>query len=99
MCRWIERQDADFRQNPHGEDYNPRGGHLGLVSRVVMEGFLLLLAGHVYIFCYHSRVRYFSNQSAFYICNSTNLNWISRNLPTCDLNIFYSEMLRRLMLQ
>uniref|UniRef100_A0A4W5LRR0 Ubiquitin-ribosomal protein eS31 fusion protein n=1 Tax=Hucho hucho TaxID=62062 RepID=A0A4W5LRR0_9TELE len=22
---WIDRQDADFRQNPYGEDYNPRG--------------------------------------------------------------------------
>lgn len=23
--RWVERQDADFRENPHGEDHNPRG--------------------------------------------------------------------------
>lgn len=31
-CRWVERQDADFRENPHGEDHNPRGGYS------VMEG-------------------------------------------------------------
>lgn len=26
LVKVDERQDADFRQNPHGEDHNPRGG-------------------------------------------------------------------------
>lgn len=30
LVKVDERQDADFRQNPHGEDHNPRGGWAGL---------------------------------------------------------------------